>query len=85
MMNKLHILLLGIILISCTENKRPQLEYEKEYVIVKIWRVPSVYTLDDLSPRYKGVLSNGDTIRVISNTMVGDTITYKYVHYDYEK
>ena len=47
-----------------------------KHVIVKKFKVPPVSVHDDISPRYKAVLENGDTIPTSQNSREGDTVSY---------
>jgi hypothetical protein len=48
------------------------------HVIVKKFKVPPVSVHDDISPRYKAVLENGDTVPTTQNSKPGDTVSYIY-------
>jgi hypothetical protein len=48
------------------------------HVIVKKFKVPPVSVHDDISPRYRAVLENGDTVPTSQNSKLGDTVSYIY-------
>jgi hypothetical protein len=51
---------------------------EIHHVIIKKFKVPPTSVHDEISPRYKAVLENGDTVYTTQNSKPGDTITYRY-------
>lgn len=60
---------------SCTE---PSGGVEVKHTIIKKFKVRAVSVHDEISPRFKAVLDNGDTVPVGLNSRIGDTITYIY-------
>ena len=46
--------------------------------IVKKFKLPPSGIHEEISPRYRGVLENGDTVPVGESTRVGDTVSYIY-------
>ncbi len=77
-MIKMNSLLLGLsvfLLGSCYESVKGD---EVKHKIVKKFKVPPSGIHEELSPRYRGVLENGDTVPVAENTRVGDTVSYIY-------
>ena len=51
---------------------------EKIDKIVKKFKLPPSGIHEEISPRYRGVLENGDTVPVGESTRVGDTVSYIY-------
>jgi hypothetical protein len=48
------------------------------HVIVKKFKVPPVSVHDDISPKYRAILENGDTVPTSENSKLGDTVSYIY-------
>ena len=77
-MIRMNSLLLGLsvfLLGSCYESVKGD---EVKHKIIKKFKVPPRGIHEELSPRYRGVLENGDTVPVGENTRVGDTVSYIY-------
>lgn len=74
-MNSLLLGLSVFLLGSCYESVKGD---EVKHKIVKKFRVPLSGVHDEISPRYHGVLENGDTVPVGEDTRVGDTVSYIY-------
>jgi hypothetical protein len=77
-MIKMNSLLLGLsvfLLGSCYESVKGE---EVKHKIVKKFKLPPSGIHEELSPRYRGVLENGDTVPVGESTRVGDTVSYIY-------
>ena len=77
-MNKVNsfVLALSVFLLgSCYESVKGD---EVKHKIIKKFKVPPSGIHEELSPRYRGVLENGDTVPVGENTRVGDTVSYIY-------
>ena len=68
------ILLIGLVGCTGTVTKDKQ----EAHVIVKVWWVPPVNVHQEMSPRYKALLSNGDTVPCSPQARIGDTVYYKY-------
>lgn len=68
------ILLLSLVGCTGTVTKKKQ----ETHVIVKIWWVPPTNIHQEISPRYKALLDNGDTVPCSPQAHIGDTIYYKY-------
>lgn len=68
------ILLIGLVSCNGTVTKNKQ----ESHVIVKIWWSPSLDFYNNGTPRYKALLSNGDTVPCSPEAREGDTIYYKY-------
>ena len=73
------ILILSLPLTGCLTE--PVGVEEERHTIVEVFKLAPVSIHDEISPRYRAVLSNGDTIPVAQFERVGDTITYKYYHH----
>ncbi len=67
----LSVFLLG----SCYESVKGD---EVKHKIVKKFKLPPSGIHEEISPRYRGVLENGDTVPVGESTRVGDTVSYIY-------
>ena len=63
-----------IILNSCQQTTGTKVNH----VIVKKFKVPPVSVHDDISPKYRAVLENGDTVPTSQNSKLGDTVSYIY-------
>ncbi len=63
-----------IILNSCQQTTGTKVNH----VIVKKFKLPPVSVHDDISPRYRAVLENGDTVPTSQNSKLGDTVSYIY-------
>jgi len=77
-MNKVNsfVLALSVFLLgSCYESVKGE---EVKHIIIKKFKVTPVSIHDEISPRYRGVLENGDTVPVGENTRIGDTVSYIY-------
>jgi hypothetical protein len=77
-MIRVNSLLLGLsvfLLGSCYESIKGE---EVKHKIVKKFKLPPSGIHEELSPRYRGVLENGDTVPVGESTRVGDTVSYIY-------
>ncbi len=74
-MNSLLLGLSVFLLGSCYESVKGD---EVKHKIVKKFKLPPSGIHEEISPRYRGVLENGDTVPVAENTRVGDTVSYIY-------
>ena len=74
-MKKFVILL--VVLTSCT--KTVTVVKQEGFEIVKTWKVCPISVHDEISPKYRALLSNGDTILCSSVARVGDSVYYQYV------
>jgi hypothetical protein len=63
-----------IILNSCQQMTGTKVNH----VIVKKFKVPPVSVHDDISPKYRAILENGDTVPTSENSKLGDTVSYIY-------
>ena len=75
-MRKLYTIAALIILTASCKN--PKIDHCDAYSVVGVWKERPVSIHDEMSPKYKAALSNGDTVVCHSNTHVGDTIYYTY-------
>jgi hypothetical protein len=73
-MKLIKITFILIILNSCQQTTGTRVNH----VIIKNFKVPPVSVHDDISPRYKAVLENGDTIPSSQNSKPGDTVSFIY-------
>lgn len=77
-MIRMNSLLLGLsvfLLGSCYESIKGE---EIQHVIIKKFKVAPSSIHDEISPRYRAVLENGDTVPTGENSRVGDTVSYIY-------
>jgi hypothetical protein len=75
-MNSLLLVLSVFFLDSCYESIQGE---EVKHIIVKKFRVTPVSIHDEMSPKFRAVLENGDTVRTGENSRVGDTVSYIYL------
>ena len=68
------ILLIG--LVSCTGTVTK--DKQEAHVIRKVWRIRPLNIHQEMSPAYRALLSNGDTVPCSMIARVGDTVYYKY-------
>ena len=61
---------------SCQDHQVNQNEIK--FRIVSVFRQRPVGIHEEISPKYYGVLENGDTVPVSVNSRPGDSITYVY-------
>jgi hypothetical protein len=73
--------LLGLAVIfslsGCGYDRIP--ERDEIHTVIKVWKQRPISVQDDVSPQYKAVLENGDTVPARYNTLPGDI--FKYVYY----
>ena len=77
-MNKVNSFLLALsvfFLGSCYESIQGE---EVKHRIVKKFKVTPVSIHDEMSPRFRAVLENGDTVPTGENSRIGDTVSYIY-------
>lgn len=60
---------------SCYESIQGE---EVKHKIVKKFKVTPVSIHDEISPRFRAVLENGDTVPTGENSRIGDTVIYIY-------
>ena len=70
----LKIVFILILLNSCQQSVGTKVNH----VIVKKFKVPPVGVHDYISPRYKAVLENGDTVPTNQTSRPGDTVSFLY-------
>lgn len=75
-MKLFYSIMVALVFTSCTTEPVDVSRFN--YEVVQIFKVRPVSIHDEISPRYKAVLSNGDTVPASQNTRVGDTITFFY-------
>lgn len=68
-------LILLVSLIGCTTT----VSEKESYVIMDIWQEYPVNVHQEINPRYKALLNNGDTVPCSAQARIGDTIYYKYL------
>lgn len=66
-----------IFLLGCTAHGNRVDRIEK-HIVIKTFKVRPVSVHDAINPRYRAILSNGDTVPCGVNRSIGDTITYIY-------
>ena len=77
-MNKVNSFVLALsvfFLGSCYESIQGE---EVKHTIVKKFKVTPVSIHDEVSPRFRAVLENGDTVPTGENSRIGDTVSYIY-------
>jgi len=67
-----------LLLINCSSNTVTQ-EILEGHMIVKIWKKQPVGIHEEMSPKYKALLSNGDTVPCSKHAHVGDSVYYRRV------
>jgi hypothetical protein len=80
-MKAILIILAGAIMFTSCETRKPESIVIKKFAVVKTYRVQPISIHDEMSPRWKAVLSNTDTVPCTGHTRVGDSITYKFIKY----
>lgn len=65
-----------LLLNSCQESAGTKTKVN--HVIIKKFKVPPVGVHEEISPRYRAVLENGDTVPTSQNSKPGDTVSYFY-------
>jgi hypothetical protein len=74
-MNSLLLVLSVFLLGSCYESVKGE---EVKHIIIKKFKVTPVSIHDEISPRFRAVLENGDTVPTGENSRIGDTVSYIY-------
>jgi hypothetical protein len=72
-----YLISFALILVGC-QMKARKIDHVEKHVITEIIRKNPVSIHDEISPRFRAVLSNGDTVPCTDYRQVGDTITYIY-------
>lgn len=71
--------LLGILVLltlsSCSNEDTVRLE---QHTVIRVFKVPPVTVLDQITPIYKAVLEDSSQIPVPANTVPSQIFTYKY-------
>lgn len=67
-----------ILLLSCSSHSE-QTEVLEGHMIIKIWKKQPVNVHEEISPKYRALLSNGDTVPCPKTAHVGDSIYYRRV------
>jgi hypothetical protein len=67
-----------LLLISCSSNIVTQ-EILEGHRILKVWKKEPVSIHDEVSPKYRALLSNGDTVPCSKQANVGDSVYYRRV------
>lgn len=75
LLNNIKIFIILILIASCTNTVSKQ----EAYVIMDLWKEYPVSIHQEISPRYKALLNNGDTVPCSAQARIGDTIYYKYL------
>jgi hypothetical protein len=75
-MNSLLLGLSVFLLGSCYESIKGE---EVKHIIVKKFKVTPVSIHDEISPKFRAVLENGDTVPTGENSRIGDTVSYIYL------
>jgi len=69
---------LSLLMTSCDDVDKKVVE--QKHAIVKTFKLAPIGVHDEISPKYRAVLSNGDTVPITSLEKPGDTITYQYYY-----
>jgi len=75
-MRVINIISIMLLLNSCQENTGTKTKVN--HVIIKKFKVQPVGVHEEISPRYRAVLENGDTVPTSQNSKPGDTVRYFY-------
>ena len=75
-MRVINIISIMLLLNSCQENTGTKTKVN--HVIIKKFKVPPVGVHEEISPRYRAVLENGDTVPTSQTSRPGDTVRYFY-------
>jgi hypothetical protein len=67
-----------LLLISCSSNTVTQ-EILEGHMIMKIWKKQPVGLHEEVSPKYRALLSNGDTVPCSKDAHVGDSVYYRRI------
>jgi hypothetical protein len=76
MMNKVNSFLLALSVFFLGSCYEPIQGEEVKHRIVKKFKVAPVSIHDEMSPRFRAVLENGDTVPTGENSRIGDTVSY---------
>ena len=71
------ILISALLFASCEYQAQNPTRIE-EYTVMSTFKKTPVSIHDEISPRYRAVLSNGDTVACGEHCKAGDTITFEY-------
>lgn len=72
-----NLLIVALLVTSCN-YKKPEPTRIEQYKIISTFRKTPVSIHDEISPRYRAVLTNGDTVACGEHCKAGDTITFEY-------
>jgi hypothetical protein len=67
--------ILLVVLSGCTTT----VSEKESYVITDVWEEYPFNIHQEINPRYKALLNNGDTVPCSPHARIGDTIYYKYL------
>jgi hypothetical protein len=67
-----------LLLIGCSSNTVTQ-EILEGHMIVKVWKKEPVGIHEEVSPKYRAILSNGDTVPCSKYAHVGDSVYYRRI------
>lgn len=70
-------MVIALLTMGC-QMKARKIDRVEHHVITEIIKKKTVSIHDEISPRYRAVLSNGDTVPCADYRQIGDTITYIY-------
>lgn len=71
-------ILITVLLFASCGYQAPNPTRIEEYRVMSTFRKTPVSIHDEISPRYRAVLSNGDTVACGEHCKAGDTITFEY-------
>lgn len=67
-----------LLLASCSSNTVTQ-EILEGHMIVKVWKKEPVGIHEEVSPKYRALLSNGDTVPCSKSAHIGDSVYYRRI------
>lgn len=67
-----------LLLVSCSSHTDKQ-EILEGHMITKIWKKQPVGVHEEISPKYRALLSNGDTVPCSKYAHVGDSVYYRRI------
>lgn len=71
-------LLIVALLVTSCGYKKPEATRIEKYTVVRTFKKTPISIHDEMSPRYRAVLTNGDTVACGERCKSGDTITFEY-------
>ena len=75
----ISIILVNMLVLYSEEHVPKTTVYETRYVIVSKFRQNPKSVHEEISPKWRAILSNGDTIPCNKYSALGDTVVYQIV------